>query len=157
MDTTDDSSLHLVDDRGEILGSLKVESQMLESLRSYLEACAGTGYYTQLQSTFAASVKAALQQMLPYHLRQPSEAQVSYAVGIARALDVPVPPEALSQRWAMHEFLDVHVPAFKAKQALRNNAAPEKWSASTGQEEGPRSTAPTNGEADERLEQGTFE
>lgn len=157
MDTAGDSSLHLVDDRGEILGSLKIDSKVLESLRGYLETYAGTAYYAQLQSTFASSVQAALQQMLPYHLRQPSEAQVSYAVGIARALGVPVPPEALSQRWAMHEFLDVHVPAFKDRQALRNDTVAAGRSKSRNPAPSEEPPAPTWAEGDDTSHQGTFE
>lgn len=134
MDTATESSLHLVDEHGEIFGSFSVDALMLESLRGYLQACAQTAYYAQLQSSLAASMKAALQGVLPYHLRQPSEAQINYAVGIARALSVPVPPEALSQRWAMHEFLDTHVPAFKAKQASKLSGTQGSGSATSANE-----------------------
>ena len=76
-------------------------------------------YYAQMRSSLAAAMDDAIQQILPYHLRRPSEAQVNYAVGIAKALEIPVPPEVLSQRRAIHEFLDAHVPAYRRMQAFR--------------------------------------
>jgi hypothetical protein len=121
MEPAADCSLHLVDDRGEVISSFSINSILLESFKGYLQACAQTAYRAQLQNNLASAMQAAVQQVLPYHLRQPSDAQISYAVGIARALGIPVPPEVLSQRWAIHDFLDRHVPEFKSKQGARHS------------------------------------
>lgn len=114
-----ESTLRVIDDRGEVLISVSIDPTALEALQGYLRASDGTPLHKQLRTSLCAAVDASIQQTLPYHLRRPSEAQIRFALGIAKALDVPVPPEALSQRWAMHAFLDGHVETYRLRQSAR--------------------------------------
>jgi len=54
-----------------------------------------------------------LQNLIDADLRPPSPRQIAYALSIAKALDVPLPGEALRHRGTMFDFLDRYVPAFK--------------------------------------------
>lgn len=114
-----ESTLHIIDDRGEVLVSVSIDPRALDALQGYLRACAETPIHKQLRTSLCAAMDAAIQQTLPYHLRRPSEAQLRFALGIAKTLDVPVPPEALSQRWAMHAFLDGNVETYRLRQSAR--------------------------------------
>ena len=81
---------------------------------------------------FAQWLSLALSSSLPtvvdYELRPPSEAQVSFATAIARALALAVPPEVLRYRDAMHDFLSSHKEAFDARRrsGARQTADPSR-------------------------------
>lgn len=67
---------------------------------------------------------AALPDAVDYDLKPPSEAQVNYAMAIARALRVPLTPDVLRYRGAMHEFLSTHKEAFDARRTSRSRSPP---------------------------------
>lgn len=149
-----ESSLLLIDDQGEALLAFSIDAMALQTLKGYLQVCAETPVHKQLKTSLSAAMDAAIQQAIPYHIRRPSEAQLSYALGIARALDISIPPEALSQRWAMHEFLDCHVESYRLRQAAKAKGL-STTSACVAASVGARSSdidEPHEGEAPSRFE-----
>lgn len=67
---------------------------------------------------------AALPDAVDYDLKPPSEAQVNYAMAIARALRVSLTPDVLRYRGAMHEFLSTHKEAFDTRRKSRSRSPP---------------------------------
>lgn len=86
-----------------------------ELLALQLELCLQRGS----PETFARWLAQALSSVLPdavaYDIKPPSEAQVKYAMVIARTLGLPLPPEVLRFRGAMHNFLTTYVEPFRRR------------------------------------------
>ena len=56
-----------------------------------------------------------LPEVLDWDIKEPTQAQLSFALAISRQLDVAIPPDALRFRGPMHEFLATHSPRSKAR------------------------------------------
>lgn len=64
-------------------------------------------------------LEAVLPEAIDWDIKEPTPAQVSYGMVIAKQLGVALPADALRFRGKMHEFLEAHVPLAKAKQARK--------------------------------------
>ena len=60
-------------------------------------------------------------ESIDWDIKEPTQAQVSYAMVLSKELDVPIPPEALRYRGNMHEFLEKH--SLLSKMKRTNKAA----------------------------------
>ena len=73
----------------------------------------------EVRDAFTRRVARQLETLLPeaidWDIKEPTQAQVSYAMAISKELGVPIPSDALLFRGVMHEFLEVNVPQAKAK------------------------------------------
>lgn len=68
------------------------------------------------RAEFARKITDVICEMLDSRLTPPpSDKQVKYAVSIARALGLPIPPEALQYRDAMTVFLTTHAPTYRQR------------------------------------------
>jgi hypothetical protein len=84
------------------------------------------------RDAFVRRIEKQLETLLPdaidWDIKEPTPAQVSYAMAIAKQIGVPIPSEALRFRGVMHDFLETHVPQAKAKwdqKATIGSKAPE--------------------------------
>lgn len=114
--------LAIINADGELVAVFSVTAPTLRSLRDWMHDSDAAGGLEHLHATLSTALEPAIQQALPLHLRPPSDAQVAYALGIARALGVVVPPDTLTLRGAMHDFLDRHIPAYEALRKQRKAA-----------------------------------
>lgn len=75
------------------------------------------------RDAFCQRLTKQLETLLPdamdWDIKEPTAAQVSYAMVLSKQLDVPIPPEALRYRGHMHEFLEKHSQLSKAKREAR--------------------------------------
>lgn len=69
----------------------------------------------QLKRRIAERMALSILEVLDYDLKPPTPNQVSYALAIARDLNVNLPGEALLFRGAMSEFLDRYVSLFNQR------------------------------------------
>lgn len=58
-------------------------------------------------------------EAIDWDIKEPTPAQVSYAMVLSKQLDVPIPPEALRYRGQMHEFLEKHSQLSKERRTAR--------------------------------------
>jgi hypothetical protein len=77
------------------------------------------GFRDRLAACFASS----LTECLDPDLKPPTDAQLKYAMAIARDLGVPLPPEALRFRGAMAQFIERFAEVHKQRRQkyLRNS------------------------------------
>lgn len=67
----------------------------------------------------AQQLDSVIPESIDWDIKEPTPAQVSYAMVLSKQLDVPIPPEALRYRGYMHEFLEKHSEQAKAKREGR--------------------------------------
>lgn len=71
------------------------------------------------RDTFTRRIAKQLETLLPeaidWDIKEPTPAQISYAMAISKELNVAIPPDALRFRGEMHTFLEAHVPQARAK------------------------------------------
>lgn len=72
-----------------------------------------------IRQRIAERVALSILEILDVDLKPPTDAQVSYAIAIARELNVNLPGEALLFRGAMGDFLDGFVPLFNARRTKK--------------------------------------
>lgn len=58
-------------------------------------------------------------ESIDWDIKEPTAAQVSYAMVLSKQLDVPIPPSALRYRGQMHEFLERHSQLSKEKRNVK--------------------------------------
>lgn len=73
----------------------------------------------KVREAFCQRIATQLDSLLPdaldWDIKAPTEAQMSFALVIAKTLGVSLPPEALRYRGSMHEFLDRHAEPFRSQ------------------------------------------
>lgn len=57
------------------------------------------------------------QETIDWDIKEPTPAQVAYALGLAKQLGIPVPPEVLRFRKSMTEFLDLYAPQARERRS----------------------------------------
>ena len=93
-----------------------IRGATLEALRLQLYRLRQPGsnpaqLYERIGERFAESVL----EVLDIDLRPPTEAQINFAVAVARELGVNLPGEALQYRGPMTDFLDRFTPLFYSR------------------------------------------
>lgn len=58
-------------------------------------------------------------ESIDWDIKEPTPAQLSYAMVLSKQLDVPIPPDALRYRGQMHEFLEKHAQRSKELRASK--------------------------------------
>ncbi|UNP30721.1 hypothetical protein [Lysobacter gummosus] len=59
---------------------------------------------------------------IDWDIKEPTPAQVSFAMALSKQLDVAIPPEVLRYRGHMHEFLETHSQQSKARREQKKLA-----------------------------------
>lgn len=101
--------LRLVDDDLDMSFDIALAADARHALSLQLQRAAEATTRTQFELRLGQQ----LQNLIDADLRPPSARQIAYALNIAKALDIPLPGEALRHRGSMFDFLDRYVPLFK--------------------------------------------
>jgi hypothetical protein len=95
-----------------------------EVLDLQMARCVDSVGFELFAQWLAVALSSALPAVVDYELRPPSDAQVNFAMAIARGLSVALPPKVLKYRGAMHDFLTTHKDAFEARRNTRASVTP---------------------------------
>ncbi|HET6912242.1 MAG TPA: hypothetical protein VFH71_02735 [Rhodanobacteraceae bacterium] len=109
--------LRLVDDDLDLSVDIPVAWDIKEALGIQMQRCLSAS----TNSPFEWRLLTSLNSILDADLQPPTPKQVSYAMGIAKALAISLPGEALRYRGAMSQFLGRHAPAYQ--EMCRNKQA----------------------------------
>ena len=100
-------SLRIADGEGSFEFEVPIDGPVMESLRLQIARLQPNHErYSSVVRILAFRVTSAIIDIVDPDLRPPTQAQVDYAIAIARELNVNLPGEALMFRCAMGEFLD---------------------------------------------------
>jgi hypothetical protein len=115
-------ALRLVDDDLDVSLELPLDPVTREALGIQIQRCA----FPSGRSTcsFESRLVEHLIELVDADLRPPTIKQMSYAIGIARSLNISVPGEALRFRGSMAEFLNRFSSLYR--ESLRNTKASEE-------------------------------
>ena len=109
-------SLRIADGDGTFEIEVPIDGPVMESLRAQVARLQSRQErYPNVINTLGLKLQTAIAEVVDPDLRPPTQAQVDYAVAIARELNVNLPGEALMFRCAMGQFLDRYVDLFKAR------------------------------------------
>jgi hypothetical protein len=101
---------------------LTIDGTIEAALRSQWDRLDGAAERDRWAVQVARRIAPFLADCLDWDLKPPTRAQVSFAISIARQLDIDVPAAALRKRGAMHDFLEEHAAVFKGSSAPRGRA-----------------------------------
>lgn len=90
-----------------------------ELLGLQMTRCMNCGGIDRVAQWLSVALASSLPAVVDYDLKPPSEAQVNFAMAIARALRLALPPDVLRYRGAMHDFLSSYKEAFDARPIVR--------------------------------------
>ena len=107
--------IHILDEEAGWTEELLLGDHECELLALQLDFCLEQGSSDLFARWLAQALSSALPEAVMYELRPPSEAQIKYAMAIARTLRLPLPPEVLRYRRAMHSFLAANTEAFRQR------------------------------------------
>jgi hypothetical protein len=109
-------SLRIADLDGTFELEVPLDGPALESLRLQIARLQSRQILQpSVLDTLGSKLSLAILEIVDPDLRPPTQAQVDYAVAIARELNVNLPGEALMFRCAMSDFLDRYVDLFKSR------------------------------------------
>lgn len=109
-------AIRIADDDGDWEMTIPMEIAVTEALRVQMARLqANDANAQQLCRRIAERMAISILEVLDADLKPPTEAQVSYALAIARDLNVNLPGEALLFRGAMSDFLDRFIPLFNQR------------------------------------------
>jgi hypothetical protein len=110
-------AIRIADDDGGWEITVPLDIAVSEALRVQIARIqSDDSHLPQLTRRIAERMAVSILEVLDYDLKPPTPAQVSYALAIARDLNVNLPGEALLFRGAMSEFLDRYVALFNERQ-----------------------------------------
>jgi hypothetical protein len=112
--------LRIVDDDLDVSLDLPLETSIREALCIQMQRCANG----ETETAFELRLVESLTALIDIDLRPPTPSQISYAISIAKALDVALPGEALRYKGSMFAFLSRYAPIFKERmQRTRNTSS----------------------------------
>lgn len=66
----------------------------------------------------ALQLESVIPDSIDWDIKEPTPAQMSYALIISKQLGIPLPSEAIRYRGHMHQFLEEHAPILKARSGV---------------------------------------
>lgn len=103
--------LRLVDDDLDVSLDLPLDASVREALCIQMQRCANGG----TRPSFELRLIESLTALIDTDLKPPTPSQISYAISIAKVLDIALPSEALKHKGSMFDFLDRYAPIFKER------------------------------------------
>lgn len=97
--------------------SITTEQALAAQLERQKDGNDGYGFGVRITN----SIGKAILDALDWDLKEPTAAQVSYAMAIAKQLDIPLPHDALKYRGKMDEYLEAYSPILKLSQIVKRN------------------------------------
>jgi len=101
-------ALLLIDPDYDLLLDLGAPSGLLESIQEQWLRLAHDPEREEFAARISARLLPVLSDCLDWDLKPPTSAQVSYAVSLARKLDLEIPAKVLQRRSDMSAFLDAN-------------------------------------------------
>lgn len=111
--------LHVIDTLTGCTAEMVLSESDQELLDLQMMRCMTCGGLDLFAHWLSVALASSLPTAVDYDLKPPSEAQVNFAMAIARVLGVALPPDVLRYRGAMHDFLSSHKEAFDARRRVR--------------------------------------
>lgn len=108
-------ALYLVDPSLELSIELPVSEPIERALAMQWERLADRTAREAFCRRMATQLNSVIPESIDWDIKEPTPAQVSYAMVLAKELNVAVPSIALRYRGNMHEFLEKHSQLLKAK------------------------------------------
>lgn len=108
-------ALYLVDPALELSIELYISTQIEESLAIQWERLKDRTARDAFCRRMTTQLESLIPEAIDWDIKEPTQAQVSYAMAISKDLDIPIPPDALRSRGFMHEFLGKYTLVLKAK------------------------------------------
>ncbi|HTC28513.1 hypothetical protein [Dyella sp.] len=113
--------LRLVDDDLDVSLDLPFNASVREALCIQMQRCANGC----TKPSFERRIVESLTALIDIDLKPPSTSQISYAISIAKALDIALPGEALRHKGSMIDFLSRYAPIFKERSQKPKHAFDE--------------------------------
>lgn len=116
-------ALLLIDPDCDLFIALDATPGLLESLQEQWSRLQHDPERESFGARLSGRVIPILADCLDWDLKPPTNAQISFAVSIAKKLQLEIPSGVLQRRSDMAEFLDTHCPMLTARPHLRPSAA----------------------------------
>jgi len=113
-------ALFLVNPENQMLVLLDAPPGILVAIQEQWQRLSDEGDLTQFTQRLSKRLVPVIADTLDWDLRPPTEAQVTYAVSVARRLSLEIPSEVLQRRSAMGTFLDTHGDPLRSKRRVRS-------------------------------------
>lgn len=115
-------ALLLIDPDCDLLIALDATPGLLESLQEQWSRLQHDPERESFGARLSARVVPILADCLDWDLKPPTNAQISFAVSIAKKLQLEIPAGVLQRRSEMADFLDTHCPLLTARPQSRRSA-----------------------------------
>lgn len=87
---------------------VQVPESTIEALRRQYRLGVGQGDEAEFNRRLAAEMEQLLLRVSNWRLREPTAAQLAYAISICRQLGISLPEEAAGSRGEMQKFIAIH-------------------------------------------------
>lgn len=105
-----------LDEENNVAFRLSLNAELMNTLTIQWQRLTDNEAHEHFQKRLQRHIESLLIQCLDWDLRPPTQAQMSYALSIAKKLQIDLPALALQRAGAMSEFLDEHSARFKELQ-----------------------------------------
>lgn len=112
-------ALYLVAPALDLSIELYISTQIEQSLAIQWERLKDRSARDAFCRRMATQLETLIPDSIDWDIKEPTQAQVSYAMALSKDLDIPIPPEALRSRGFMHEFLGKNTLVLKAKRETK--------------------------------------
>lgn len=119
-------ALLLIDPDYDLLLDLSAPAGVLESIHEQWLRLAHDPEREEFAARIAARLLPVLSDCLDWDLKPPTSAQVSYAVSLARKLNLEIPAKVLQRRSDMGAFLDTNADLIPGSKRTRRRIKPTK-------------------------------
>jgi len=117
-------ALYLVDPALELSIELPVSEPIEQALAIQWQRLQDGNMRDNFCRRMAQQLDAIIPQSIDWDLKEPTPAQMSYALVISKQLGISLPSEAIRYRGHMHEFLEQYAPQLKIR--INNGGQPGK-------------------------------
>ena len=122
-------ALYLVNPAVEMTLELYVSAQLEEALTIQYERLTDRRVRDTFVRRLEKQVETLLKDSIDWDLKEPTDAQLTYAVLVAKQLDIPLPSEARKSRFHAAMFLETYAPQVKKELRPGAEAADESAAA----------------------------
>lgn len=113
-------TLYLVDPSLELSIELPVSQPVEKALALQWERLADGPSREAFCRRMASQLNSVIPESIDWDIKEPTPAQLSYAMVLAKELQVPIPAEALRYRGNMYAFLEMYAAIHKARRETKS-------------------------------------
>lgn len=108
-------ALYIVETETGMSFELKLSSASVEAIRRHYRLAAEGADEAEFCKRLASEMEQVLQRVTNWRLKEPTPAQLAYAVSLCRQLQIELPEEAARSRGEMQRFLAIHALRVRSK------------------------------------------